>query len=215
MKSGERAARVLIVADLRLHRDGLATVLASQPGIDVAATAEGAEALAVAEASDPDVIVMDMSDPMSASRLGTISARLPGRRPLAFALLEAVQDLLATAEPGAIDEVAHQASPVELADVVRRAAGGNLVSSPRIGVVLSHRAETTAAPARRGAGGELTPRELEVSVLIARGLSNKEIADRLCIEVATVKNHVHRILTKMQARHRGEAAARIREGALS
>jgi DNA-binding NarL/FixJ family response regulator len=204
--------RVLIVADVRLHREGIAAVLGQRPGVEVVATADAVEDLAAARNSHPDVIVIDMTMPESVRSLRAISAALPGAKLLALAMLEAEQEVLACAEAGVVGCVSPEASLEQLADAVRRTAYGELVCSPVTGAVLARHVKTAADGPQDSGEPEarLTRRELEIAALVDQGLSNKEIARRLCIEVPTVKNHVHHILEKMGVHRRGEAAARIR-----
>ena len=97
-----------------------------------------------------------------------------------------------------------------LIGVVEEAAAGRLLCSPAIAGALRDRLAALAAAERLRATSGLTRREREIAPLVEQGLTNKEIAARLCIEPTTVKNHVHSILGKLGARRRGEAAARMR-----
>jgi two-component system nitrate/nitrite response regulator NarL len=204
--------RVLIVADVRLHREGISAALGQRPGIEVVATADAVEGLAAARNCRPDVIVIDMTTPESVRSLRAISATLPGAKLLALAVLEAEQEVLACAEAEVVGYVSHEASLEQLADAVRRTACDDLACSPAIAGALARRVKTPADGTQDPGEPEarLTRRELEIAALVDQGLSNKEIARRLCIEVPTVKNHVHHILEKMGVHRRGEAAARIR-----
>jgi DNA-binding NarL/FixJ family response regulator len=121
--------------------------------------------------------------------------------------------ILACAEAGASGYVPHDASLEELLTVVQAVAQGELLCSPRMAASLFRR---LAALASAGTGrdhqvvGTLTDREREITLLLERQLSNKDIARTLHIEVATVKNHVHNILHKLGVATRTEAAARLR-----
>jgi len=98
----------------------------------------------------------------------------------------------------------------EVAQAIATAADGGTVCSPRLAALLL-RGVARAAGERPGAAAPLTTREREIADLLEQGLSNKEIAARLAIELPTVKNHVHSILTKLKASGRGRAAAMLRE----
>src|SRR2546421_13075479 len=120
-------------------------------------------------------------------------------------------DVLASAEAGAIAYVPREASLEDLVAVIECAVRGEAVCSPRVAGALLRRIAVLATDGRSDrVPARLTKREREIMGLIDEGLSNKEIAKRLRIEVATVKNHVHNILEKLQVHRRGEAAARVR-----
>jgi DNA-binding NarL/FixJ family response regulator len=116
-------------------------------------------------------------------------------------------DVLDCVERGAAGFVTRDASIEELAGAIRRAANGELVCSPRTAGSLVRRLSALAAELRPvPASVHLTRREREVAALMREDLSNKEIATRLRIEVATVKNHVHNVLDKLRVHRRAEAA---------
>ena len=130
---------------------------------------------------------------------------------VALGVADADDHVLGCAEAGVAGYVPRDASLDDLVAVIESAFRGEAICSPRIAGSLLRRIATLAA----GQNGtmplaHLTGREREIVRLIDRGLSNKEIARDLGIEVATVKNHVHNILEKLQVRRRGEAAARMR-----
>ncbi len=204
--------RVAIVADTRLYREGLAQVLGRDSGICIVATAARREE-AVASLPDvqPDVILVDMALPDSLGALRVIVERVPDRRIIAIGVLDEEDDVLNCAEVGVAGYVSREASVEELVTVIESVARGEAICSPRVAASLLRRVAALAA----GQGGELplahlTSREREIVRLIDQGLSNKEIARDLGIEIATVKNHVHNLLEKLQVHRRGEAAARVR-----
>jgi two-component system nitrate/nitrite response regulator NarL len=107
--------------------------------------------------------------------------------------------------------VSSHASLADLITSLECAAQGDVVCSPRVAGILLRRIGSQAGPRRReGAAVRLTVREHEIVQLIETGLTNKEIARRLHIELATVKNHVHNILEKLQVNRRADAVARVR-----
>lgn len=204
--------RVAIVADTRLYREGLAQVLGRSSCLSVVATAARRdEALASLPAVQPDVILMDMASPDSCGAVRAILQRLPQARVIALGVFEDGDDVLGCAEAGVSGYVPREASIDDLVTVIESVARGEAICSPRVAASLLRRVAALA----EGNGGarlraHLTSREREIVRLIDDGLSNKEIARGLGIEVATVKNHVHNILEKLQVHRRGEAAARVR-----
>jgi two-component system, NarL family, nitrate/nitrite response regulator NarL len=146
--------------------------------------------------------------PSSAPAIRAISTTLPHAKLLALGVVESRDEAVAHAEAGITACVSREASADHLVDTIHRAACDELV--PPSGTALAQRAATVLGQDAEEPEGRLTVRELEIVALIDQGLSNKEIARRLCIELATVKNHVHHILEKLRVHRRGEAAARIR-----
>jgi DNA-binding NarL/FixJ family response regulator len=167
----------------------------------------------------PDVIVLDLSLP---GRDGLGEARqirgvFPEAKILMTGLSELASDVLACIEAGAAGYLPQEASFEELLNNIYAVAAGEALCSPKITSVLFSRI-AEAARERDAAKllglTNLTPRELETIALIEEGLSNKEIAVRLEIEVKTAKNHVHNILDKLQLNGRREAARYAREQGL-
>jgi two-component system nitrate/nitrite response regulator NarL len=205
---------VFIVAGVRLYRQGLASALDSDDRFRVVGTAVGlADALASMTRLDsrPAVVLLDIG-----IGPGLVSARhlrdvLPEVRLVALSLDEKDETVVALAEAGVAGFVTSDTSLDGLMATVECVAQGGAHCSPRATAALVRRLATLAdgrPPESRG--DQLTPREREIVALIDRGLSNKEIAGELHIELATVKNHVHSVLDKLQVRRRGAAAAAIR-----
>lgn len=203
---------VLIVSDIRLYREGLAQVLERQEQFRVAGTAADAEGV-VAElrARRPEVVLVDMAMPESLGMVRVILNLAPEVKVVALSVAEIERDVCACAEAGVAGYVPRQASLADLVAVLESAARGEALFSPRMAASLLSRVAALAATQPNGSPQmRLTPREREILRLLDEGLANKEIAQRLGIEVATVKNHVHNILEKFQVHRRGEAAARMR-----
>lgn len=202
--------RIFIVADIRLYRDGLARCLAEK--YDVVGTAsDGREAVELALELRPQLVLMDMAMLESASTVRAIVELDSPVRVVALAVPETEGHVLACAEAGVSGYVSREASLGDLLATIDRVANGEAVCSPRIVASLFRRVATLAAERPPDSPRTmLTAREVEIVDLIDEGLSNKEIAARLFIEVATVKNHVHNILEKLQVHRRSEAAARVR-----
>jgi two-component system, NarL family, nitrate/nitrite response regulator NarL len=207
--------RVLPVAEVRLYREGLARSLASRPGITVVGTAANRdEALSLVESSRPDVVVLDMATRNSLEIVRTVNDSTPAVRIIAFAVEELDPQIIACAEAGVAGYVCCEASTDDLLIAIESVMRGELRCPPRTAALLLHRLASLARGAPEPVVGvNLTAREREILVLIDDALSNKEIAQRLHIEVATVKNHVHSILEKLHVTTRAQAAARLRHGA--
>jgi len=203
--------RVLIVDDHALFRRGLELVLVAEDDIDIVGEAtDGAEAVERAEELAPDVVLMDVRMPamsgIEAAR--RIRASHPGVRIVMLTVSEDEDDLFAAVRAGATGYLLKEVSIEEVAAAVRAVHRGHSLVSPSMASkllvefnVLSRRVED-----QHGGAPRLTDRELEVLRLVARGMSNKEIAAELVIAENTVKNHVRNILEKLQLRSRMEAA---------
>ena len=208
-------ARVFIVAGIRLFREGLAAALERDHGFTVAGTASTAqEAAAALHDGAADVVLLDTLTPDTASAIRQIRDADAGAKVVALGVPDEDERVIVWAEAGVASYLPREASLGELADALDSLARGEAVCSPRIAAELLRRVAALAAvrPTSDGAGA-LTAREREIVALIDEGLSNKEIARRLIIEVATVKNHVHNILEKLRVGTRGEAAAAVRRWA--
>jgi two-component system nitrate/nitrite response regulator NarL len=214
--TGPPNTRVFIVADIRLYREGLAQVLDREPGIRVAGTGTVAQLLASLGPSRPDVVLVDMASHESLVAIEKIAVTAPDLKVVALALGESENEIIACAEAGVLGFFRRDGSLDELITTIDAVARGESPCSPRIAAILLRRIAMYAAERRaEGGASRLTRRELEILVLIAKGLSNKEIARRLSIERATVKNHVHNILEKLHVSDRTEAAARLRRERLA
>jgi two-component system, NarL family, nitrate/nitrite response regulator NarL len=204
---------VLIVSDVRLYRDGLAAMLESEPAAEAVGTAATAdETVRAIEELGPDVVLVNV-----AMRDGVPLARAIHRaRPAVKVLVLAVpdddeHDVIAWAEAGAAGFVTAEQSFDDLVAAIECVARGELACSPWLAGVLLRRVSALAEGVERPEpAATLTEREFEIASLIEDGMSNKQIARELFIEVTTVKNHVHRILDKLGVHRRGEVAAKIR-----
>ena len=205
---------IMVVSDVRLYREGLAGSLAQRHRLVVIGTANNLDDAARLEELNPDVVVLDMSARGSLDVIRRVSSSPVRARIVAFAVEETERDVLLCAEAGAAGYVPCDGTIDDLVNTIHSVARGELLCSPRIAATL-FRALHAQGPRPDGdrLALTLTAREREIAPLIDRGLSNKEIAAHLRIEVATVKNHVHNLLEKLQVASRGEAAARLRAGA--
>jgi two-component system, NarL family, nitrate/nitrite response regulator NarL len=204
--------KVLIVSDVRLYRDGLCEMIAREGMIQVAGTAAAAaEALEAVEASSPNVVLVNvaMRDGIPLAR--AIHEATPAVKVVALAVPDDEHDVIAWAEAGAAGFVTAEQSLGDLIAAIHGAARGEVSCSPWLAGVLLRRVTALADGVPRESGASaLTTREFEIASLIEHGLSNKQIARELFIEVTTVKNHVHRILEKLGVHRRADVAARIR-----
>ncbi len=200
--------RVLIVVNVRLYREGLAQMLAGRGSfVVVGAESTGHDAAKRLDETTPDVVLIDMALP----DLGVVAAELSRRSPrvplVAVGVSESEVDVLASAELGITGYVTRESSAEDLVAALEGAAQGELICSRRTAGILIRRVAELAAERHRGGSiALLTHREREVATLMGEGLSNKEIAAALGIEVATVKNHVHNLLDKLHVRRRTDVA---------
>lgn len=203
---------VLIVADIRLYRDGLAHVLRRERGMRVTAVAgTRKEALGALAGERPSVALVDMGMSDALATVRALAHAAPEVKVVGLAVPESDGEVIACAEAGISGLVSREGSLDDLVAAIESAARGEMACSARVAASLLRRVRTLAAE-RAGVpkGLRLTNREIQIVRLIDEGLSNKEIANRLSIEVATVKHHVHNVLEKLGVRRRGEAAARLR-----
>jgi DNA-binding NarL/FixJ family response regulator len=198
--------RVLLADDQRVVREGLGMLVGLLEGIELVATAaDGEEALALAAEHNPDVVLMDLRMP----RMDGIEAirRLAARGTSAIALTTYADDasVLGALRAGARGYLTKDAGADEIRAAVEAVARGEAALDPAI---QHHVLAAVSAPAEAGlpeAPDDLTPREIEVLQLIAEGLTNTEIAERLVVSAATVKSHVNHIFAKIGARDRAQA----------
>lgn len=208
---------LLIVTPIKLYRDGIAHFLSASNGVCVLGTAdESTDTVRLARELVPDVVLLDMALEDSRAMARAMRAAVPQATIVALAIPESEGYVVSCAEAGISAYVPRDGSLDELLGTILRAADGEAVISPVVAGGLLRRVATLASQREPALAEErpvarLTAREAEVMALIDDGLSNQQIARRLCIEVPTVKNHVHSILDKLGASSRTEAAARARK----
>jgi DNA-binding NarL/FixJ family response regulator len=221
----QRRVRVLIADDDDLMRAGLAELLAADATIEVVGRAStGRQAVEEARRSRPEVVLMDVRMPdmdgIAATRAltpaqgagpggrrGSAGPGDPGPRVLILTTFEQDDYIFGALRSGASGFLLKRTRPEDLIAAVHTIAGGESLLSPSITRrVIDHMAcQPTAGLVDPARAGELTPREREVLVLVARGLANREIAAALVVEESTVKTHVKRILMKLGLRDRVQA----------
>lgn len=204
------ATRVFVVADVELYAQSLAVALGSRDDVRVVGTSACRLDVArpIADAA-PDVVIVDVG---CAEALALIDELVAGHAPpgvIAIAAPETEDEVVACIEAGVSAFVPLDGSFADLVATLARVGRGESVVSPRIATTLIRRVRELADSNAGEAGQALTQRELEILVLIDRGLSNKEIAGALSIEVSTVKNHVHHILGKLDVSRRTDAPGKL------
>jgi DNA-binding NarL/FixJ family response regulator len=209
--------RVVVADDQGLVRAGLVSILATQPDLEVVGeAADGAEAVTVVTATDPDVVLMDVRMPGTDGIEAT--ERLAGCRAAIVMLTTFDLDeyVYAAMRAGARGFLLKDAPPEALLAAIRAAARGDALLAPAITRRLVEEFVRRPAPGstRPDRLGPLTDRECEVLGEIGRGLSNAEIATKLFLSEATVKTHVTRTLTKLRLRDRAQAVVLAYESGL-
>jgi DNA-binding NarL/FixJ family response regulator len=211
------AIDVFVIAGVRLYRQGLTDALAADARFRVVGSAAdpdaGLSAMARLSAA-PAVVLLDVGLGPGLSSARRLREALPDVKLMALVTDEADESVVAWAEAGAAGFVSPETSLEELMTTLECVAGGGAHCSPRATAALMRRL-AALAQARRPEPhrGRLTQRESEVVALIARGLSNTQIARELQTELATANNHVHSVLEKLQVERRGAAAAAMRREA--
>jgi DNA-binding NarL/FixJ family response regulator len=209
--------RVMVVDDHPMWREAVARDLAEAGHEVVATAADGAEAVRRAPAARPDVVVLDLQLPLLSGVEVTRALMSSGIEPLPRVLVLSASgehdDVLEAVKAGATGYLVKSASREELLSAVERTAQGEAVFTPGLaGLVLGEfrrlaSGAGSVASSRRGAGPDvprLTDRETEVLRLVAKGLSYKQIAERLVLSHRTVQNHVQNTLNKLQLHNRVE-----------
>lgn len=204
--SPDEPTRVMVVDDHPMWRDAVERDLAASGFEVVAVAATGAEALARFPAARPQVLVLDLQIPApdGVEVTGEVLRRDPSARVLILSASGEQNDVLDAVKAGATGYLVKSASREELLDAVRRVAAGETVFTPGLaGLVLGEYRRLLAEPEDDGTP-QLTDRETEVLRLVAKGLSYKQIAERLVLSHRTVQNHVQNTLRKLQLHNRVE-----------
>jgi DNA-binding NarL/FixJ family response regulator len=205
--------RVLVVDDQTLVREGLVSILDLLPGVEVAgAAADGEEAVRLAAEVRPDVVLMDLRMPrldgVEATR--QIGAAQPEVAVLVLTTYADDASIVAALEAGARGYLTKDAGAEQLRTAIEAVHAGQALLDPSVQrrLLARLRSGTSADRASRpGQADALTPREREVLRLMAEGLGNEEIAERLVVSEATVKTHVNNLFAKIGARGRAQAVA--------
>ncbi|WP_157250539.1 response regulator [Nonomuraea typhae] len=198
----ETPIRLMIADDHPIVRDGLRGMFAGDPGFEVLAEAgDGAQAVELARALNPDVILMDLRMPRmdGVAAIKELARLKIAARVLVLTTYDTDRDVIPAIEAGATGYLLKDTGRDELVHAVRTAARGEAVLSPSVATRLLGQVRTPADP--------LSARELEILKLIAEGATNREAAARLFISEATVKTHVLHIYAKLGVNDRAAAVA--------
>lgn len=201
--------RVLIADDQRVVREGLSLVLGLMKGVEVVGVAaDGAEAVTLARAVRPDVVLMDLRMPRCDGVEATRRLRTEAPEVKVVVLTTYADDrsVLEALRAGARGYLTKDAGGAQIHEALRQVVDDHAVIDPAVQRHLVDAIAAEPAPRPEFPDG-LTPREAEVLSLMAGGLSNTEIAARLTVSEATVKSHVNHLFAKIGARHRAQAVA--------
>ncbi len=209
---------VLIADDHPLFRKGMRSLLESMPDIELIGEAEsGQEAINMTTEHQPDLVLMDLQMPggsgLSATR--EISKISPNVHILIVTLFQDDESIFTALRAGARGYILKDADEEEMMRAIRATGEGEAIFSPAIATRLMDYFSNPQTIVPKELFPELTEREREILILIARGESNAAIADQLSISVKTVRNHVSNIYNKLQVADRAQAAIRAREAGLS
>jgi DNA-binding NarL/FixJ family response regulator len=200
--------RVMVVDDHPMWREGVSRDLAAAGYDVVATTGEGRQAVRIAAAARPDVVILDLQlpDVSGVEVINGLRAELPGVRILMLSASGEQQDVLDAVKAGAAGYLLKSAGLPEFLEAVSRTAAGDTVFTPGLaGLVLGEFRRLAVEPAGADpATPKLTERETEVLRLVAKGLSYRQIAERLVLSHRTVQNHVQNTLGKLQLHNRVE-----------
>jgi DNA-binding NarL/FixJ family response regulator len=213
---GGRAVRILLVWGVRFTRECLAEILERDPLVSVVGLcADLSEALALNLAVQADVVLLDGRIPEGVAAVRRALAIAPGMRIVVSAVRETEDDIVTWAEAGVIGYIPRTAALADFVRMVMDIHSGEQICSGRVAAGLLRRiAVSSGSGAGRNAAfpvPPLTKRERQAAELIRSGLSDKEIARRLNISLATTKSHVHNLLGKLNARRRTQVAEHLRE----
>ena len=200
---------MLVVDDHELFRRGLTMLLGVEAGIEVVGEAsDGAEGTELAVSTAPDVVLLDVRMPKQSGieACVAIKAASPTTKIVMLTVSDEEADLYEAVKNGASGYLLKDSSIEEVAQGIRVVAEGQSLISPSMAAKLIDEFKTMSRPDRtQGPALKLTERELDVLRLVAKGLSNRDVAHRLAISENTVKNHVRNMLEKLQLHSRMEA----------
>ncbi|HWI42884.1 MAG TPA: response regulator transcription factor [Nocardioides sp.] len=201
--------RVLVVDDQELFRRGLTMLLGIEDGIEVVGEAgDGADGLDLAVQSLPDVVLLDVRMPRKSGIEACVAIKeaVPTTKIIMLTVSDEEADLYEAVKSGASGYLLKDSSIEEVAQGIRVVADGQSLISPSMAAKLIDEFKVMSTPDRSpGPALKLTDRELEVLRLVAKGLSNRDVARELAISENTVKNHVRNMLEKLQLHSRMEA----------
>jgi NarL family two-component system response regulator LiaR len=214
--TAERPIRVLLVDDHAIVRKGLAALIDQEAGIEVVGEAEdGERAVQLVGRLRPDVVLMDLEMPGIGGTEATrrISESQPDVSIVVLTSHAAEEDVFPALKAGAAGYLLKHSAPDDVLQAIRQARRGETALHPAIARIVLHELNRQPAAAKPPTTDPLSEREVAVLRLVARGMSNQEIADALVVGEATVRSHVTAILRKLQLANRTQAALyALREG---
>lgn len=219
---------VIIVSDIRIYREGLKNILAHEGSLKVVMAVSGIEqAIATIQERTPDIVLLDMTMLSSCEAVRRIVSSAPESRVIVLAIAEDEEHIFHCAKAGVSGYVLREASIEQLIQTISRVSKGNIYCPEEIVTNLLTKIksmpdyeETAEQEALRSGQNnttlsDLTMRERQVVKLVFNGLSNKQIARDLNIELSTVKNHIHNILRKLKLSSRLQLVSHIHQNLLS
>jgi two-component system nitrate/nitrite response regulator NarL len=209
--------RVLVYSPVRLFGDCIAAFLDSADVAEIVLAEHDLLSLDLrAMELGMDVVLIDVTAPTARSAARLVKALSPEVSTIAVAVTEVPDEVIACAKSGFDAYVPRTARPAEMIDIIHRVQLGETVCDPKMTRTLFEEIARRQTPhSQHSPDGHLTPRELEIARLLGRGAANKEIASELHLSVATIKNHVHSVLRKLQVDNRAQVATLLVENPLA
>ena len=202
--------QVLVVSENRLHGEGLTLRLSAEPGIRaIGPRSSISEALSLTASELVDIVLIDVAPmPDLQQELAAAVRAAPAVPFVILAAADSEWDIVAWAEAGAYAIVDRNGTPTELAAILQAVSRGEALCSPRVAGTLLRCVQSLLRENRPSPGpSRLTQRERDILLLIGDGLTNKEIARRLRLQVPTIKNHVHNLFQKLEVNSRAMAVS--------
>jgi DNA-binding NarL/FixJ family response regulator len=200
---------LLIIDDCCLYREGLASIIKREPDVaDIVCAHDWPSILSSLQQDVPDLVLVNLASVDSHALISGVRDVSPSSLIIAIGVEDAEHEIVACAEAGVAGYLLRSEPFSCLMQLIRRVIAGEAVCSPRMTAAVMRRLADLAGERRRIP--VLTERENQILRLLDSGLSNQQIADQLCIEVRTVKNHLHNLFGKLGVSRRGEAVAAFR-----
>ena len=214
---GVALAEILIIDDCTLQRENLAAILGKDSVSAPAMAWDLPSVVAALSTTTPDIILLSMATRDKVTLLHSVREACPTAKVIVVGISEEDEsDIIACAEAGVAGYHLRTESLYELLSLITKVIDGESVCSPRVSAILLNHLSALASQRRSGPRDlALTTREMQILRMLEMGLSNRDIADQLCITLHTVKNHVHSVLSKLGVSTRAEAAAFSRSNVLA
>jgi two-component system, NarL family, nitrate/nitrite response regulator NarL len=209
--SSPSSVSVLVVSQIRLYREGLVDLLEGQEDLRVLAAVANLEAaIPLVLEHRPDVVLLEMLGPERVSTIRWLTETSPRMLVVGLGIPHEESEIIACVEAGMVAYVPPEGTVADLVSEIHGAMRGEAACTPLVAGAAFRRLAVLARDRQPSRAEVLTVRESEVLLLMESGLSNKEIARRLSIELATVKNHVHNILSKLHLERRSQTFGVLR-----